>query len=148
MGDISITGFQYEMYSLFFKTMRASVDSKFVPVVADGITEVVAQAVCQSPNRNLFDWHAPFGYFVGATLTRQLHTEAASREMQAAQVEARNAGCDADEAVRVAALKTVQRTWTSHLHWLIHAELHNYKRFDCPAFEVEMPQVLRRSSNL
>ena len=126
--------------SLFFKSMRASVDSKLVPMVVDGIAEVIAAAVCQSPNRNLFDWHSPFGYFVGAPLSRQLHTAAAGREVQAAQREARCTVYDPDEVVRVAALKTVQRTWTSHLYWLIHAELHNYKRFDCSAFEFDVPQ--------
>ena len=125
---------------LFHKSMRASVASEFVPAVADGLAEAVARAVCQGPNRNLCDWHAPFGFFVGATLSRKLHTDAASRELHAAQAQARRAGHSSDEVERVAALTTVRRSWTSHLFWLIHAELHNYKRFDCPAFTFEVPR--------
>ena len=131
---------------LFFKTLRASVDAQLVPAVVDGIAECVAKAVCVSPNRNLFDWHEPFGYFVGTSLSRRLHTEAAGREVQAAQLQAQHAGCDTDEVVRVAALKTVQNSWNSHLFWLLHAELHNYKRFDCSAFEFQLSRC-KRSDN-
>lgn len=115
--------------SLFFKAMRASVEPQFMPAVVDGVIEAVAQAVCQSPNHDLFDWYAPFGYFVGAPLTRQLHKESATREIQAAHAEAMEADCSSDEVVSVAALSTVQRTWTSHLQWLIHTELNHPKRF-------------------
>lgn len=134
--------------SLFFKLLRASVDNKLVPAVTDGIAESIANAVCESPNRNLFDWHEPFGYFVGAPLSRKLHTDAASREVQAAQLQAQHAGCDTDEVVRIAALKTVQNSWNSHLYWLLHAELHNYKRFDCSAFEFQLPRCKRSDSGV
>ena len=122
--------------NLWSKMIADLHDQAGAEVLVAAVAEVVSEAVCASPCQNLFDWDQPFGYFVGATCTRGLHEQAARKHHERAQRDAERVVPDPLKDLDVAAL-AVQSSWTSHLFWLLHEELHNCKLFDTRVFHIQ-----------
>ena len=100
-----------------------------VEALMAAVAEVVSEMVCTSPCQNVFDWDQPLGYFVGATGTRLLHKQAARIQHERAQRDAGRVVPNPLKDLNVAAL-AVQRSWTSHLHWLLYEAACNRKFFE------------------